>query len=348
MAAVLSAAQIGMNLQAIFPGIQTEKYYGDWCKLGSFLTDPDLVIEAMAHLDEAMFTKLSGKRGNLPQNKAAMAPVYAAYYAAPVRDMTVLGKGDVSHVLAEVLTETELANDFKTEMGTTQRDILAAPPAGTPANATPAAGNPRVPTYHGFVQPAAFMLQLERQTHWKDPGAQMIHGEFTHRLQWYAAIRHAPCDKAAAKVFRAIGKFKTPYDRGGRQGPPNLYLWDALCDRTNAKDVSFDDHLFRTHDAGDRGLDFRSPENLNWYLMHEARDPHRWPLLKTFLIARYNKRRVQFELSEAFNANDPMFLFQADYLAKKLYGKTWATCDAPETDFINRVIGDGSDQIWKF
>ena len=107
-----------------------------------------------------------------------------------------------------------------------------------------------MPSYHGFVQAKDFNKQLTKKTHWKDPGAQIIHGEFTHRLQWYAVISGLlNTGDTAANVFEAIGNYSGEFDRKGAEGPPFLYLWDALCDRTNGVDVSFEDKEFLTSDG---------------------------------------------------------------------------------------------------
>ena len=108
--------------------------------------------------------------------------------------------------------------------------------------------------------------------------------------------------------------------------------------------------LFLTsdHNKG-RGEDFSSPENLNWFLMsNDGFKEHRRPLLQIYLIARYEKRKPQFDASTKYNADDPMFYFQATYLSKKLYGQKYedVQTDSAKNDVIDKL--PSSDQIWKF
>ena len=45
----------------------------------------------------------------------------------------------------------------------------------------------KAPTITGFAAPTLFRVALLRLGyHWKDPGAGEVHGDITHRLQWFA------------------------------------------------------------------------------------------------------------------------------------------------------------------
>ena len=93
----------------------------------------------------------------------------------------VLKKSHVTHLLSDVLTENEEKFHFTTETGDSQPKTILATPRTTAVET-----RKHVPTYHGFVQPDNFIKQLKKKAQWKDPGAQPVHGEYTHRLQWYA------------------------------------------------------------------------------------------------------------------------------------------------------------------
>jgi hypothetical protein len=105
-------------------------------------------------------------------------------------------------------------------------------------------------------------------------------------------------------------------------------------------------------------VDFRSPENLNMFLMSSEHDSQRtWPLVKIILEARYKKREAQFSLSKQWSENkkkmdknwqeDDGFYFQVAYLSKKLYGKRVDEITNPQFAHLEKFIKD-SDQIWKF
>jgi hypothetical protein len=363
---MVSKEDVGTNLKACFGAlIADQPYYGDWCLLGSFLSNTEAVLSAMAELDKAMWERLCVKRlkGTVDRvtDREMVTSAYHDYCGsykgglkktAVVSGKVTIDKTVVSRLLSEVLTKFEKSKAFEFETGDFQATVSLDDRTTT--------SNPKrhAPTYHGFVQPTAFNKQLVKRSHWKDPGALLIHGEFTHRIQWYAVASQLFADgDHAARVFASIGAYVGSYARPlPGQGPTHLYLWDALCDRTNKKDVSFDDDLFATEDAGDRGRDFRSPENLNAFLVaNEGHSEWRWPLLRDFLTARYSKRDYEVERAKAdaksyLGGEDQWpIAFQLQYLCRKLYNlSVW---DLPEEDSKYKKLvdlaSDRSDQILK-
>jgi hypothetical protein len=365
-----SEEQVGENLKACFgPAIAapTNIHFADWCRLGSFLSDPTEMFQAMHALDLAMYDRLCKNRlATKVEGVEGRKMVTSAYHdycfnnkpgqpkpsvAMPNKD--TLDKSVVSRLLSEVLSTFEAENGFEFETG----DYQATGKVDIPDRTTPVNAKVHVSTYHGFVQAQDFNLQLTKRSHWKDPGAEQRHGEFTHRLQWYAVTSRLFMDAGhAATVFESIGKCKAAFARPG----PNagfLYLWDALCDRTNQKDVSFTDELFKTEGAPGRSQDFRSPENLNCFLKdNEGFGEWRWPLLRDFLKARYKKRK--FEVSEAVKAaladprwvNDAGQAVQFQYLCRKLYNVSfWSLpVDDARVKKVLQIASAPSDQILKF
>jgi hypothetical protein len=357
----VSSEDVGSNLKDIFgSNISKETYFPRWCQLGAFLTRKPEVLRAMEKLDNLMFEKLCKKKGlnpNAVPNRKMVTEAYSAYQQGNTYLLCQLAKSDVSHLLSDILTEKEKAFHFKTNVGRSQEEAAISSAVGATRTTLPDTRE-KVPTYHGFVQPADFRLQLEKKTHWKDPGAQLIHGEYTHRLQWFAVFSELWSTGAtASNVFASIGKYPATFASQTSPGA-DLYLWDALCDRTNGVDVSFSDREFLTSDGPARGDDFRSPENLNLFLTsNDGFQSFRWPLLKIFLVARQEKREPQFAASKQFmleeqknnpDFKDPMYYFQATYLSKKLYNQTFeeARKDNAKLDVIQQLLE--SDQIWKF
>jgi len=132
----------------------------------------------------------------------------------------------------------------------------------------------KVPNYVGFVFGNVFKEALRRKHHWKDVGAGASHGEYTHRLQWYILI-HANILQSVARYNEAtLFQSIEPWQKG----ETNLwtFLFDLLADSESI--------------AGDK-LDFRSPENLNLWLVDDARDDF-CPVLRSFLVARKKKREI--------------------------------------------------------
>ncbi|BDC42657.1 LirA/MavJ family T4SS effector [Paraburkholderia terrae] len=144
----------------------------------------------------------------------------------------------------------------------------------------------RLPNYAGFVFGNVFKESLALKQHWKDVGAGPAHGEYSHRLQWYiliraGAIKTVPVNQEAT-VFASIA----PWQKG------KTNLWTFIFDQL-AKDASI---------GGDT-LDFRSPENLNLWLVGDA-SPDFCPVLRAFLRSRMAKRQSTYDMEK--------------YLAKKL------------------------------
>ena len=168
---------------------------------------------------------------------------------------------------------------------------------------------------------------LEQARHWKDPGASINHGEYTHRLQWWIICReHATrglyqLKKPPVKRFTQFPKYTTKHWRGAQlaandvteltvgehPGLTHVYtnrsLWDFLCDCVPA-----DDSMRESTPASDT---FRSPQYMNLYLTAPARefDHPEIRVLYNYLVARFNKRTWQ-------NANNMLRPYKA-VLAKK-------------------------------
>lgn len=138
----------------------------------------------------------------------------------------------------------------------------------------------RLPNYAGFVYGNVFKESLTLKQHWKDVGAGDTHGEYSHRLQWYIVIKagaivSSPRNQEAL-VFQSMANFQ--------RGKTNLwtYLFDQL---KNSPSI-----------GGDKE-DFRSPENLNLWLVGDQ-DPEFCPVLRAFLRARMAKRATDYRLDE--------------------------------------------------
>lgn len=137
----------------------------------------------------------------------------------------------------------------------------------------------RLPNYAGFVFGNVFKESLTLKQHWKDVGAGEKHGEYTHRLQWYiliqaGAIRTVPVNQEAT-VFASIA----PWQKGR-----TCNLWTFLLDL-----------LVTDTSIGNDKFDFRSPENLNMWLVGDTA-PEFCPVLRAFLRARMAKRESSYNM----------------------------------------------------
>lgn len=109
--------------------------------------------------------------------------------------------------------------------------------------------NKGVPIYFKVLSDKAFTELSEKIRHFKDVGAGFVHGEYTHRIQWYVCMYHQTdgfttresngFSLTPAEMFRAVSTFgnisiqfwpRRKVSGGGG-------LWDALFDR-NSSDIS--------------------------------------------------------------------------------------------------------------
>lgn len=160
------------------------------------------------------------------------------------------------------------------------------------------------PTLKGFMHPNTFNdVLLKQGFHFKDPGAGIAHGEFSHRIQWFIimcahllgrngyTIRTEPL-----KLYALCGAIKTKYwtkaareknSFGSQYGENSdffdLSLFAYLCDCTTKSNTSVGPKA----ETGD----FRCPELLNSRLISPAAaEDSGLYMLNNFLSARNTKR----------------------------------------------------------
>lgn len=122
---------------------------------------------------------------------------------------------------------------------------------------------------------------LARAQHFKDPSVGVMHGEFTHRIQWYLIgeyHREHPLSHAPADIFKACAR-------------------PIFCDspKTSVWDLVFEG----AYEAGD----FRKPEKLTEFLLRASRPEHTQHGKLWFLAAltegRFAKRTIEKERDSA-------------------------------------------------
>ena len=123
----------------------------------------------------------------------------------------------------------------------------------------------------GFAQP-------------KDPGAGLSHGEFTHRIQWWAIMRdyernrglyrHTPLE-----LYKKLGDPAITATVRTSSGPMARSLFGYLMDVGG-----------RSMDAHNAGEGFRRPDDVMWMFIEDDTVRHELPVLSYAVKHRYKKR----------------------------------------------------------
>lgn len=175
---------------------------------------------------------------------------------------------------------------------------------------------PKVPYMVSVVSAKTFEFQLLNSQHWKDVGVSAMHGEYTHRIQWYVI--------SAARVVPAPAKIMSELAHYPPNGLNQSALWDCLFDRARS-DASGDRILFKAESA----IDFRCPEHFNEYLTQDE-SVDKLPLLSAFLRARKQKRTDAFYLP--------------DYVSAKSFGKPFDRLNARDQQYVRDLLDPTKEQ----
>jgi len=181
----------------------------------------------------------------------------------------------IQHLLSAVLSRVEQHNGFTIVEQETQEHKLAI-----------------VPLVTGFIQPPDFLKLVKAGVHWKDPGVPGDHGEYTHRIQWFILLTsELRFDKSMLEIYKGIGSWYIQNDeiKDKNNEVRFLSVWDMLFDRSQAGQKQLQSY-YVTHEE----TDFRSPENLNRYLI-DPKNQDKYPLLSALLTGRHYKRKCQYD-----------------------------------------------------
>lgn len=188
-------------------------------------------------------------------------------------------------------------------------------------------------TFLGYVPEAKFREQLQNGAQFKDPTVPGVHGEFTHRIQWYMITASGggltmPAD-GWLNFYKWVGGVE--HTKAATDDKPKwkvLGLWDALFDR-NPKKGDNANGPYNTQSK----KDFRSPENLNLYLLEGKLST--CPLLLAFLQGRFEKRWNMKLISNVETEQQPAL---ENYVAKKLFKKSYNTLTSEEKIGVNNKL----------
>ena len=360
MPPLVSELQARQEMVTAFPALAGHGMRDDFARMGSFLTDAAAVADALLPLERAMVQAISNKMKprfailwDLPHEAASAAA--ADYYQkrgqlfagnASAQALAAQKQGIYEHILSDLLTADEAGRGYVHHQEGTKGlfDYLF----GTRRS--------RAQTVTRGLTGEEFRAMLTQQRHWKDPTVSARHGEYTHRLHWYAAA-HAPgvLTSPAGDVFAAVGAIKRPrrdvvdemdvlrrpyldnemeapaYEKLEREFKVIHWgLWDALFDRDSGGAPVVP---FRTLNTT---TDFRAAEVFNDWLTGvndvatlQTRRA-RLPVLTAFLTARRQKR----------DAGGFMYDGQA-YVSNMFYKRPYNQLSAGERRVVDDAVERG-------
>ncbi len=290
----------------------------DYAALVEFLTDKAKVIDGLKPLDEAIRLKLEQPDMSELKTKAQTivnsAGADSQYYTGEVNN----SKPFKTHkVLSGALEAYENLKGFNGAQATLMKLHTTAKIVGDASlstevpfqgkeptwqtyntgNATKAVDLPAIqlptgaPTLSGILKKSFNPILLKNGFHWKDPGADaLVHGEFTHRLQWYAIGKEYEAGKLTlsntpVQIFKSMGYlFATGKNTSDTQ---RVYLWELVCDNFDKDRVPTPYQPYTSQ----RDC-FTCPDFLNGYLSRgrQMGAPHDLPYLNLMMRARYIKR----------------------------------------------------------
>jgi hypothetical protein len=289
----------------------------DYAEIGAFLSNKQRVYAALLPLETEIRKNLVA---NFPMNAAAAAP-WTTRVADEGGDQTFKSGKLLSNALRTVEAEGGfnheklVLGDFKGDdgKGTLHAGGGLADRAGKVTTAGQGASNALklpsgAPTVIGTLDPLAFQSVLLRHGYqFKDVAAGPYHGEFTHRLQWYAimqakAIGSITLTNTPLEICKSLGYMSaqaTDKVPAGR----HLWMWEALFDTGETPQQA---ERLKTAAVAGHGSVFTCPENLTKSLMNlngmSSVNPSDLWCLRVLVKTRWKKR---FDENDGVQPLDP-------------------------------------------
>jgi hypothetical protein len=277
----------------------------DYAAIGAFLTRTDEVLRKLIPLERKLRELAAENARNQDQlGQPIVVPTAKTIYDTKEGTRKVLTRAlfDVetqagfNGAKAGLLHDNSVFGEGRgAQVALTNQGRTTGGQRGSAVNVNLPAG---VPLIIGSIHPTDFMVLLKHGYAFKDVGAESAHGEFTHRLQWYAIIEakgelnlaNAPIDLYKKMWFRST--------LGSRNLPTgcSLYMWMALLDNlSSAEEASNASTVAWTSNT------FNSPEEMNKALTRrdysaqgrlDEGDPTNLFVLRRILAARQGKRAL--------------------------------------------------------
>ena len=259
----------------------------DYAKIGSFLTDKARVEAALLPLEQQIRAAII-QRSLVKPTDFATASQFTLQRG---KEGAALGPMKAHKLLTNALRSFEAENGFnheKIQNGTFFNEAKQAhgklhsiaaksdkagkltavgkeKPNDALSKAIPLARG--APTIIGDLDPLAFNVLLRHGYQFKDVAAGAYHGEYTHRLQWYAIGKaNLGLANTLLEIFRSLGYASAKADNNlGADDPPRqLWMWQALFDTAETEG---DAQRLRTLAYTTSGAVFTCPEAMNKSLM---------------------------------------------------------------------------------
>jgi hypothetical protein len=281
--------------------ITQDPFFDIFLRISQILTDEVRVTKALTELNNQMLAIVppssrssffnSSPKLSPKEQVAEVSNYLKARYPAPGNQPATEKNKSFSKLFTKALLENEHAFGFKGD----------------------------TVTLGGGLEGEIFIKELIIQgRRWKDVGVPGMHGEYTHRVQWFIVSRYLGIEDLRP-LYRRIGEWTVR-----RNGSPSyLALWDALFDRAGGNTNPFER-------ASDK--DFRSPETLSTWML-KPENENSFPLVCAYLQARFNKRDganfTEYVARKLFNKSlaDLQKAYLADRSPKKL-APLQSVCDA--------------------
>jgi hypothetical protein len=306
-------------LQYYFPNLcgSDNGFAEDYAAIGAFLTRKDDVLRALQSLEDELRVRALENANAIAAAKTAPVPTQQASlynakeYTSKILTRSLQGvevQAGFNQARAGVLLHNNSVIGIGdgpsldlTDHGRTQdsRAVENRPKANLPAG---------VPKIIGAIHPTDFMVLLKHGYAFKDVGAESAHGEFTHRLQWYAIIRSRGALGLTQEPIDLYKKmwFTSTKGTDNLQGGRQLYMWMALFDCLSSDEeaagaqfqtMAWSPETFNNPEFMNKTLTKQIYGQTNVFNVHDSSNLY---VLRKLLGARQLKRSMQFDGTEQY------------------------------------------------
>ena len=284
----------------------------DYAEIGAFLSSKERVRTALIPLEEEIRRSMLSRNIVLPANYGDALTFTLQRNKggsdAPLKSHKLLtnafrrseAEGGFNHekiIKGTFFDEAEMEGKFHSTSAKSDKkgDLTAVGVEGALSKKTGLARG--APTVLGDLDPLAFNVLLRHGYQFKDVAAGAYHGEYTHRLQWYAIMQaHSKgllkLANPALDIYRSLGYMSAKADKNVPQGEMQLWMWQALFDTAETPE---DAKRLKTLAYTLSGSVYTCPENMNKSLMSmgvtdDSKDTSQLWCLRVLLKTRWKKR----------------------------------------------------------
>ncbi|CAN7760140.1 LirA/MavJ family T4SS effector [Paraburkholderia sp. SIMBA_054] len=292
-------------MEYYFPDLcksSTESSYADdYAAIGAFLTRTDEVLHKLIPLENKLrelalenVKQLRASTSSLTKTDFDTKEVTRKILTRALLDVET--QAGFSQAKSGLLHDNSVFGEGKRSQVTlTDKGRTTESKRGNAKDVSLPAGVPKI---IGNIHPTDFMVLLKHGYMFKDVGAESAHGEFTHRLQWYAIIKARGELNLANKPIDLYKKMWFKSTLGTTNIPTNLklYMWVALLDN-----LSSEKQALNLGTIAWTANTFNAPEDMNTALTRKdyrpeaqfkEQDSSNLFVLRKLLAARQGKRAL--------------------------------------------------------